>query len=142
MVPSFAKHCRLHCNSQLSPCVFDGFFKITIFRTDEINASQPSSIVEFGFLVCPFLVLFPLSGCSNFGPYFWPYMIWSGSRLNFSFNRVNFVMPFHEADKLLFKSTLQSSSTRFFLHDVQISVSRPCYINVFQWNGNVSSFGT
>ena len=106
--PFLARHCRLHWNSQLSSCVFDGFFIFTIFRIDEINASQPSSIVEFGFLFCPFLLLFPLSGCSNFGPYFW-----SGSSLNFSFSRVDFVMPFNESDKCLLESTFQQSSTQF-----------------------------
>ena len=50
----------------------------------------------------------------------------------FSFNRVNFVKPVHESDKLLFESTT------FLLHDVQISVSRPCYINVFQWKRDCS----
>ena len=43
----FARHSRVHRNFQLSPCVFDGFFIFTIFRIDETNASQPSSIVDF-----------------------------------------------------------------------------------------------
>ena len=64
------------------------------------------------------LVFSILSGFTNFGPYFWPYVIWSGSRLNlcqslrtthplggFSFHRVNFMKPFHESDKLLFEPT-------------------------------------
>ena len=40
---------------------FDGFFIFTIFRIDEINASQSSNIVEFWFLVCPFLLFFLLA---------------------------------------------------------------------------------
>ena len=49
----FAKHRRLHWNFQLSPCVFDGFFVFTIFRIDEIKASQSLSsllaLSSFGF---------------------------------------------------------------------------------------------
>ena len=53
----FARHCCIHWNFQLSRCVLDGFLIFSIFRIDEINASQPSSIIEFWFLVCPFLLL-------------------------------------------------------------------------------------
>ena len=49
------------------------------------------------------------------------------------FNRVNFVSPLQESNKWLLQSTFQFSSLRF-LHDVQISMSRPYNINVFQWN--------
>ena len=59
LCPFLARHGRVHWNIQLSPCVFDGFF--TIFRIDEINASQPSSIVESWLVVCPFLLFFLLS---------------------------------------------------------------------------------
>ena len=53
----------------------------------------------------PFLYFSVLSGFTYFRPSFWPYMIWSGSRLNFcqslpmcpfggfSFSRLNFVNP-------------------------------------------------
>ena len=66
----FGRHRRQHWNFQLSPCVFDGFFIFTIFRIDEINASQPSSIIELWFPVCPFLLFSLLIGISNFGPNF------------------------------------------------------------------------
>ena len=52
----------------------------------------------------------------------------------FSFNRVNFVNPFQESDKFLSASTFPIVIDTLLLHDVQISVSRPCYIDVFQWN--------
>ena len=45
-VCSVAKHCRIHSNFQLCPCVLDGFFVFTIFRIDETNASQLSSVVD------------------------------------------------------------------------------------------------
>ena len=78
-------------------------------------------------LFCPFLFVSILSGFTSVRPYFWPYMIWSGSRLifcqshpgphisfgRFSFNRENFVKFFHESDRFLFESTFQQSSTRF-----------------------------
>ena len=41
-----ARHCRLHWNFQLSPCVFDGFFIFSIFGTEEVHAFQSSSIVR------------------------------------------------------------------------------------------------
>ena len=49
---------------------------------------------------------------------------------------------FPESDRFLFESTFFQSLTRFVLHDLQISMSRPCYVNVFQWNREGSSFGT
>ena len=115
---SFARHCRIHWNFQLSPCDFDGFFIFTIFQIDEINASHPSSIIEFGFLVCPVLLFSLLSGFSDFGPYFRPHMIWSSSCFNLSpdnkkslwrflFQKVNFVNHFQESHKLRFASTFQ-----------------------------------
>ena len=70
-----------------------------------------------------------LSGFTYFRPYFWPYMIWSGSLNvcqsppgphsfgNFCFNEVKFGNPFHECDTCLFEETLQQSSIMFKLHD-------------------------
>ena len=46
------------------------------------NSSESSSIVELWLFFCPSLFVSILSGFTNFRPYFWPYMIWSGSRLN------------------------------------------------------------
>ena len=123
----FARQCRIHWNFQLSPCVFDGFLKFPNFRIDERYASQPSSIIEFGFLVCPFLLFSFLSGFSNFGPYFWTHILRSGSCLifcqspsgphisfgGFSFKKVICVNPFQESDKLRFTSTFLLSPSRF-----------------------------
>ena len=60
-----------------------GFFVIMVIPDQKIDASQSSSIVELWHLVFPFLLFSILSGFPNLGPYFWPCMIWSGSRLNF-----------------------------------------------------------
>ena len=68
--------------SQYYPRIFESFFVILVIRINEVNSSQSSSIVEFWLLVSPFLFFSILNGFTNFGPYFWPYMIWSGSRLN------------------------------------------------------------
>ena len=71
-----------------------------------------------------FLLLFLLSGFSHFGPDIKPQILRSGClifceslpgpRISlwrvFSFNRVNFVNPFEESDKLRFASTFQQSS--------------------------------
>ena len=59
------------------------FLDIHIFRINEINTSEFSSIVELWFLVRPSLLFSFLSGFPNLGPYFRPYMIWSSCRLNF-----------------------------------------------------------
>ena len=79
---SFARHGWDHRSFQLSPRIFENFFVLCVIWIDKVNSSQSSSIVEFWLLVCPFLFFSILSGFPNFRPYFWPYMIWSGSRLN------------------------------------------------------------
>ena len=109
----FCKALPLPLELQLFPCIFDGFFIVTIFRIDEINASQSSSIIEFWLLDCPLLLLSPLSGFSNSGPDFRPHILRSvpprttNIFWSFSSNRVNFVHPFQESDKLRFASTFQ-----------------------------------
>ena len=106
---------------------FLSFIVILVIGINEVKSLPSSSIAEFWLLVFPFLFVSILCGFPNFRPYFWPYMIWSGSRLNFfsispgphiplggfSFNRVNLVKTIHESDKLVFESTFQQSSTRF-----------------------------
>ena len=59
------------------------FLCIRIFRIDETNASQSSSIVEFWLLVCPCLLFSLLSGFYHFGSDFRPQILRSGSCLNF-----------------------------------------------------------
>ena len=66
-----------------SPRGFESFFVILAIRIDEVNSSQSSSIVEFWLLIFPWLFFSILSGFTNFRPYFWPHVIWSGGRLNF-----------------------------------------------------------
>ena len=56
---------------------------ILVIRINKVNSCQSSSIVEFGLLDFPFLFFSILSGFPNLGPYSWPHMIGSGSRLNF-----------------------------------------------------------
>ena len=95
----------------------------------------------------PILDFSILSCITHFCPYIWPYMIWSGSRLNLCQSHtgphVSFWMLHFQ------KSELCESSSRiwqmlvridipvivnsFFLHDIQISMTGPSYINVFQW---------
>ena len=116
-----ARQCRIHLNFQLSPSVFEGFLIFPIFRIDERNASQPSSVIEFQLLDCPCLFFSFLSGFSIFGPYFRTHILRSGSCLNLCqslsgphiflwkslFQQSDIVNPFQELDKLLFESTLQ-----------------------------------
>ena len=65
-----ARHCRLHRNFQHAPCVLDGFLKFTIFRINEINASEPSSIVECGLVSFAHSCFFSILSCfSQFEPY-------------------------------------------------------------------------
>ena len=144
----FARHSCCHKSFQFYPRIFESFFVILVIKINEANSSPSPSIVELWLFVFPFLFFSILSGFTNFGSYFWTYIIWSGCRLNycqshtdhiypfggFSFNRVNFVNPFHESDKMFVRIDIPIVVDTFFLHDVQISVGRPCYINVFQWN--------
>ena len=118
---SFTKHGWSHRSFQFSRRVLENVSVFFIIWIDKVNSSQSSSIVELWFFFCPFLFFSMLSGFTNFRPNFWPYMIWSGRRLNlcqspsdhiyrfggFSFNKVNFVNPFQESDKCLFGSTFQ-----------------------------------
>ena len=132
------------------------FFIFSIFQIDGMNASQPSSIIELWLLVCRVLLFSLLSGLSNFAPNFRPHILRSGSCLNFcqsplpnhsyllggfSFNKVNFVNPFQESDKLRFVSTFQQSlilcscnTSRFVWVALVTSMS-------FSGIGNVSFFG-
>ena len=65
-----ARHCRLHWNFQLSPCVFDGLFMFTIFRIDEINAFQPFEhcrvLASLFWAAFPILVHTSGGSCLNF----------------------------------------------------------------------------
>ena len=79
---SFTRHGWCHKSFQFSSRIFDGFFVFFVIRIDIVNRSQSPSIVELGFFFCPFLFFFFLSGFTNLRPNIWPYMIWSGSRLN------------------------------------------------------------
>ena len=101
------------------------FLCLFVIRIVKTNSSQFPSKIELLFLFCPFLLFSILSGFTYFRPYFWPYMIWSGSLNvcqsppgphsfgNFCFNEVKFVNPFHECDTCLFEETLQQSSICF-----------------------------
>ena len=94
-----------HRSFQFPPRVFENFFVLFVIWIDEVSSSQSSSIVEPWVFLLPIPFFSILSAFSNFRPNFWPYMIWSGSRLNlcqslpdhmcpcggFSFNRVNMV---------------------------------------------------
>ena len=50
-----------------------------------------------------------------------------------TFNKVNFVNPVQESDKLWFASTFQLPFNTFFLQHIQICVGGPCQ-TVFRWN--------
>ena len=112
----FLKHDGCQRCFQFSSRILESFFEILVVQIDKVN--QSPSIVELRLHCCPFLFFSILSGFANVGPYFWPYMIWSGGLLNlcqspsrttnicwevFSFNRVDFVNPFHESAKFLFE---------------------------------------
>ena len=58
----------------------------------------------------------------------------------FSFNRVNFVTPLQESDTCLLESDIPIIVNLCFLQHVQISMSRPGHINVFQRNGECFFF--
>ena len=81
----FAQHGCCHGSFPFSPPSFESFFVVLVIRINKVNSSLSSSTVVFWLLVFPFLFFFfsILSGFANFGPYFWPYVIWSGRRLNF-----------------------------------------------------------
>ena len=79
----FARHGWCHRSFQLSPRIFENFFAFFVIRIDKVNSSRFPSVVELRFFFCPFQFFSILSGLSDLRPYFWPYMIWSGCRLNF-----------------------------------------------------------
>ena len=105
-----------------------------------------SGILKFWLFECPFLFFFSLSGFSN--------MIWSWRRLNFC-------QSLPGPQKNFWRCLFQWSEFRvtcpriwqtsvfidvpiiinsFFLCNVQICMSWPCDINIFQWNGECFFF--
>ena len=50
LVSFFAWHGWVHVHFQLSPRILHDFFVFFVFRVNGVDASQLSSIVEFGFL--------------------------------------------------------------------------------------------
>ena len=116
--------CHILSNSLLA---FLSFFVILSIRINRVSSSQSSSIVEFWVLVFPLWFFSILCGFTNLGPLllathnqvWWSFELWSISPRPhitlgvFSFNRMNFVKPLHESDRLLFESTFQKSWTRF-----------------------------
>ena len=143
LCPFLARQCRLHRNFQFSPHIFDGFFVFSIIWTDEINASESSSVVEFWLHVCPFLLVCLLSGFSNLVPYLRPHVLGSGSCLNFWSTCILLAISrsikwtlWHLSKNLInFDSRPHSNYHPYvFLQHIQICVSGPWYINVFQWN--------
>ena len=111
----FARYGWCHWPFQFSPRIWENFFVFFVIRIVKTNSSQFPSKIELLLLFCPFLLFSILSGFTYFRPYFWPYMIWSGSPnvcqsplgphsfWNFCFNEVKFVNPFHGCDKCLFE---------------------------------------
>ena len=143
-----ATHGWCHWSFQVSSCVLDNFWILFVIRIDKVNPSQLSSIVELLVLFCTFLLFSILSGFTNFRPNFWAYMIWSGSRLislsisprtTNILSEVSFLVEWISwiLSKSLTNACLNrhSSNRQFlFLKYIQISISRPSYINVLQWN--------
>ena len=78
-----AQHGGCHGSFPFSPSMFESFFVILVIKINEVNSCQSLSIVEFWLLV--FLLVSPDSErlLPIWSPYFWRYMISSGSRLNF-----------------------------------------------------------
>ena len=83
---TFARFCNAQVLPEAFPTsfshLFDGFFIFLVFKIDEVNSFHFSSVIELGFPFRPFFLSFFLNGFTNFDPYFWPYMIMRGSRLN------------------------------------------------------------
>ena len=150
---SFTRHGCCHRYVQFSLRVLEDFCVFFIIWIDEATSPQSSSIVEIWFFFCPFLFFSILSGFTNYRPYFWPHMIWSGSRLNLcqsppgphiSFWRLllqhsKFRESFPRTWHMFVRIDIPVIVTPCLLQHVQISMSRPRHVNVL---GNVSSVGT
>ena len=79
---SFTRHRGSHRSFQFS-CIFKELLSI-LCRLDQKNKflSVFAYCVKFWLFFCPLLFFSILSKFTNVCPNFWPYMIWSGSRLN------------------------------------------------------------
>ena len=111
------------------------------------------ALSSFGFSSArPCLSVF-LTGFSNFGPHFWPHMIWWGSCLNLCQSLpgphislwrllfvVNFVNPVHEIWQTPALTDVPIIVNASLLHHIQICVSRPHHIDALQWNGECFFF--
>ena len=111
-------HSRFCLYFQLFPRIFC-FSIFFVFWIANITFSHFARVLKLWLFIGPFLSFSSLRWFAENCQHFWPHVIWSRSRLNFcqsrpgqrfsfgTFNRVNFVKPVHEPDKLLFSSTFQ-----------------------------------
>ena len=127
--------------------MFESFFVILVIRINDVNSCQPWSIVEFSLLVFPFLfsrfwAALQISVHTSGHTWSGLVVVWTlGSVLpahiyplgGFSFNRVKLLETCPRIWQASVRIDVPTVIRTFLLHDVQISVSRPCYINVFQW---------
>ena len=136
----FTRHCRLHWIFKLSRCFFDGFFIFTIFRNNEINASQSCrALSSFGFSTARF---------RRAGPDFRPQIIKSGSCLIFckplpgpriSFGRFFVQQCEHREScawiwQISIHIDIPMVVNTGFLQQIQICTSSRARFNVFQWD--------
>ena len=118
---------RLHWNFQLFHCVFDGFFKLSIFRINEIEALSTCEHCRASTSRLPILAslyserLFPIvDHIFSFGRFFL-----QKSELRESFPRIW---------QMVIRVDIPIIISTLFLQHVQISMRRPSNINVLQWN--------
>ena len=79
----FARHGSFHLDFQLFPAFVDGFWIFFVFQIYLINSSQFARILKLWLFICPFLPFSSLRCFTEIGPYFWPHVIQSRSRLVF-----------------------------------------------------------
>ena len=143
----FARQSWCHQSFQFSLRVFENFFANLVIKINEVHSSQSSKNYRVLASRFPFLFLSILSGFTNFCPYFWPHV--SGLVVDWNFVSLSpeHTYPlgsFFQWSKLretfprIWQASVQIDIPividTFPLHDVQISVSSPCYISVLQWN--------
>ena len=85
-------HRGSHRSCKIASRIFENFGVFSVVWIKKVNSSQFPNIVKFWLFLLPILVFSRFwSGFTNFRPYFWTNIIWSGRRFIFchqSFSRV------------------------------------------------------
>ena len=143
----FARHGWCHKSFQFSPCVFENSWVFSVTWINEVNPLSLRALSSFGFSFAhscfsPFWAALPIFVHTSGNT--WSCLVVDWIFVSLTLDHISFWKFFFQKSK--FRETfprIWQASVRIdipknvnllFLQHVQISMSRPFYVNVFQWN--------